>query len=55
MVSTEDTGSTEEPTITELVVASDDFEILEAAVLRASDVPIGGTPMAKPEFGANGD
>jgi transforming growth factor-beta-induced protein len=44
--STEDTGTTEEPTITGLVVASDDFDILEAAVLRASPVPIGGTPMA---------
>jgi transforming growth factor-beta-induced protein len=43
-----DTGPTisdtdEMPTITDLVVASDDFEILEAALLRASPIP-GATP-----------
>ncbi|MBN8616411.1 MAG: fasciclin domain-containing protein [Deltaproteobacteria bacterium] len=43
-----DTGSTisdtgEMPTITDLVVESDDFEILEAALLRASPIP-GATP-----------
>ncbi|MBX7197633.1 MAG: fasciclin domain-containing protein [Sandaracinaceae bacterium] len=38
-----DAGTTEEPTIADLVVASDDFDILEAAILRASPIP-GATP-----------
>jgi transforming growth factor-beta-induced protein len=39
-----DTGGDTEQTIAEIVVGSDDFEILEAAILRASPVPIMGTP-----------
>lgn len=43
MTSGDDTGAMGDPTIADIVVGSDDFEILEAAVLRAAPIP-GATP-----------
>jgi transforming growth factor-beta-induced protein len=43
MMGGDDTGTMADPTIVDIVVGSDDFDILEAAVLRAAPIP-GATP-----------